>query len=145
MDLTHANWLAEFRQRRQKVSDDAIKNLGSPDKDTPKWMDVDRLLEVIDALTRRQSPLRQTVRMCLEQFEFTYGKRKRGWDAVFLMEQCGAVLGEAAYRREGGDSLPVTIGALIDAWEGLPNDLKSDLSVPFVTAMRNLISIQEDW
>lgn len=50
MDDSLLGWLAEFRQRRQRVSDDALKNLGNPDKDTPKWMDVDHLLEIIDKL-----------------------------------------------------------------------------------------------
>lgn len=49
IDESLLRWLTEFRQRRQKVSDDAVKNLGSPDKDTPKWMDVDHLLGIIDA------------------------------------------------------------------------------------------------
>lgn len=48
LDESLFHWLTEFRQRRQKVSDDAVKNLGSPDKDTPKWMDVDHLLRIID-------------------------------------------------------------------------------------------------
>ena len=31
------------------------------------------------------SDLLRTARMALQQFEFTYGQRKRGWDAAFLM------------------------------------------------------------
>jgi len=96
----------------------------------------------IKELEHERTDLRRVLRMCLQQFEFTYGKRKRGWDAQYLMEECGALLGDAAYQRDDNESLSGNIGALIDAWEGLPNDLKFDLTTdhrPFVVAMQNLI------
>lgn len=57
----------------------------------------DALGEMADArireLERTCADLRQVVRMCLQQFQFTYGKRKRGWDAQYLMARCRTVLG----------------------------------------------------
>jgi hypothetical protein len=50
----------------------------------------------IKELEQTCADLRQVVRMCLQQFEFTYGKRSRGWDAQYLMARCGAVLGTTA-------------------------------------------------
>jgi hypothetical protein len=41
------------------------------------------------------SDLLRVARMALQQFEFTYGKRKRGWDAVFLMDELKAAITNA--------------------------------------------------
>ena len=49
----------------------------------------------IKELEQTCANLRQVVRMCLQQFEFIYGKRKRGWDAQYLMARCHSVLGTA--------------------------------------------------
>lgn len=38
--------------------------------------------------------LRQVASMALQQFEFQYGKRRRGWDAQFLMEQISTAIAE---------------------------------------------------
>lgn len=57
----------------------------------------------IKELEQTCADLRQVVRMCLQQFEFTYGKRKRGWDAQYLMARCGAVLGTPDQRRQDED------------------------------------------
>lgn len=49
----------------------------------------------IKELEQTCADLRQVVRMCLQQFEFQYGKRGRGWDAKFLMERLAAVIAES--------------------------------------------------
>ncbi len=41
------------------------------------------------------SELLRVARMALQQFEFTYGKQKRGWDAVFLMDELKAAITNA--------------------------------------------------
>lgn len=45
------------------------------------------MIETINGLECERDNLLQVARMALQQFEFTYGKRKRGWDAKYLMER----------------------------------------------------------
>lgn len=45
------------------------------------------MIETIKALEIDRDELRQVARMALQQFEFTYKQRQRGWDAKFLMER----------------------------------------------------------
>lgn len=55
-------------------------------------MERDAMIETIAQLEKDCDELRQVARMSLQQFEFQYGKRGRGWDAAFLMERLSGVL-----------------------------------------------------
>jgi|ERR1041385_8026831 hypothetical protein len=66
----------------------------SPERDLAIAEELGHMADArIKELEQTCADLRQVVRMCLQQFEFTYGKRSRGWDAQYLMARCGAVLG----------------------------------------------------
>lgn len=48
----------------------------------------------------RRNALLRVARMALQQFEFAYGKRKRGWDAVFLMDELKVAIANAETAQE---------------------------------------------
>lgn len=48
IDASLEKCLEAIRKRRAEVDRTALQNMGSPDKDTPTWMDIDHLLEIID-------------------------------------------------------------------------------------------------
>lgn len=54
-----------------------------------------RKVSATDSLEKDRDALRQVARMALQQFQFTYGQRARGWDAKFLMERLEAVIAES--------------------------------------------------
>lgn len=58
-------------------------------------MERDAMIETIKELEKDRDALRQVARMALQQFEFTYGKRTRGWDAVYLMERLQSVIADS--------------------------------------------------
>lgn len=55
-------------------------------------MERDAMIDTIKELERDRDELRQVARMSLQQFEFTYGKRGRGWDAAYLMERVATAI-----------------------------------------------------
>lgn len=81
----------------------------------------ERIARTLESERRELTTL---IRMCLQQFEFQYGKRQRGWDAKFLMGRLESVLARPVTQPINSDH----IGALIDGWEALPNDIKADVT-----------------
>ena len=49
------------------------------------------------SLIVQRDQLRTVAKMALEQFEFLYGNRGRGWDSVFLMKRLREVLNKSEY------------------------------------------------
>lgn len=47
----------------------------------------DVMRDAIRELEKDRDGLLTVARMALQQFEFTYGQRKKGWDAKFLMDR----------------------------------------------------------
>lgn len=66
----------------------------SPDRDLAVADELARMAGTrIRELEAERKEFQVLIRMCLQQFEFQYGKRERGWDARFLMDRCEAILG----------------------------------------------------
>jgi len=54
--------------------------------------------------------LLRVARMALQQFEFTYGKRKRGWDAAFLMDELQTAITSAERNAPARDAETEKVG-----------------------------------
>lgn len=66
----------------------------SVERDLAVADDLGRMADArIRELESERREFQTLIRMCLQQFEFQYGKRQRGWDAKFLMDRCEALLG----------------------------------------------------
>ena len=59
----------------------AMTDLASAD------MERDAMRETITGLEKDRDTLVEVARLCLQQFEFVAGKRKRGWDIMFLTDK----------------------------------------------------------
>lgn len=97
----------------------------SAERDLAVADDLGRMADArIRELESERREFQTLIRMCLQQFEFQYGKRQRGWDAKFLMDCLESVLARPVTEPINGNH----IGALIDGWESLPNDIKADVT-----------------
>src|ERR1041385_147312 len=66
----------------------------SPERDLAIAEELGHMADArIKELEQTCADLRQVVRMCLQQFEFTYAKRSRGWVPQYRRARCGAVWG----------------------------------------------------
>lgn len=66
----------------------------TPERDLAVADELGRMADArIRELESERREFQALIRMCLQQFEFQYGKRARGWDAKFLMDRCEALLG----------------------------------------------------
>lgn len=88
----------------------------SPERDLAVAQELGYMADArIKELEQTSADLRQVVRMCLQQFEFTYGKRQRGWDARYLMARCGTVLGTVDEKPSGTFDIDASLKQCLEA------------------------------